>query len=106
MTPINFLKRLMLAVLVCAAPVANATAGRGPDHSTLHVGLRLLGGCELRTTPPRANCSRGTPMAIALPARSTSPEATAIATAGQDASALALAGPAPADAARVTTVVF
>ncbi|PPU76286.1 MULTISPECIES: hypothetical protein [Xanthomonas] len=105
MTPINFLKRLMLAFLVCAAPVANAAASsRGSENSTLHVGLRLLGGCELRTTPPRANCSRGTPMAIALPTRSTSPEAAAIATAGQDASALA--GPAPADAARVTTVVF
>ncbi|WP_434988894.1 hypothetical protein [Xanthomonas melonis] len=101
MTPIAFLQRLMLATLVCGAPAAYAAGNRGPENSTLHIGLRLLSGCELRTTPPRASCSRGTPMAIAPPARSADDAAS---TTGQYASALA--GPAPADAARVTTIAF
>ncbi|WOB48790.1 hypothetical protein NYR97_16325 [Xanthomonas hydrangeae] len=102
MMPVTLLKRLMLLALFCSASVANAAASRGPENSTLHIGLRLLSGCELRTTPPRASCSRGTPMAIARPARAA--ETPAIASTGQDASALA--GPAPATAARITTIAF
>ncbi|MFO3705334.1 hypothetical protein ACI6Q5_10160 [Xanthomonas codiaei] len=101
MTPVIFLKRLILVALVCGVTPVHA-ANRGPENSTLHIGLRLLSGCELRTTPPRASCSRGTPMAIALPARST--DAPATTSSGQDASALA--GPAPSGAARVTTIAF
>ncbi|CAD0343518.1 hypothetical protein [Xanthomonas hortorum] len=106
MMPVTLLKRLMLLALFCSASVANAAASRGPENSTLHIGLRLLSGCELRTTPPRASCSRGTPMAIAQPARAAETPAItpAIGSTGQDASALA--GPAPATAARITTIAF
>ncbi|MCC4619758.1 hypothetical protein LL965_06510 [Xanthomonas cassavae CFBP 4642] len=102
MTPVIFLKRLILVALVCGATITHAAANRGPENSTLHIGLRLLSGCELRTTPPRASCSRGTPMAIAPPARSS--DAPAPTSTGQDASALA--GPAPSVAARITTIAF
>lgn len=51
MTPVIFLKRLFLVALVCGATIADAAAStRGPENSTLHIGLRLLSGCELRTT--------------------------------------------------------
>ncbi|MBV6852527.1 hypothetical protein KWH45_03565 [Xanthomonas campestris pv. mirabilis] len=103
MTQVTFLKRLALAALACAATsaAANAATARGPENSTLHIGLRLLSGCELRTAPPRASCSRGTPMAIAEPP---SNEAPTVTSAGQDASALA--GPLPAGSARITTIAF
>ncbi|MCL1526979.1 hypothetical protein [Xanthomonas nasturtii] len=105
MTLVTLLKRLTLAALVCTATststAASPATARGPENFTLHIGLRLLSGCELRTTPPRASCSRGTPMAIAQPTRSTEPAVTST---GQDASALA--GPAPAGSARFTTIAF
>ncbi|WP_184405926.1 hypothetical protein [Xanthomonas sp. 3075] len=100
MTLVTVFRSLTLVALVLTATAASAAASLGPENSTLHIGLRLLSGCELRTTPPRASCSRGTPMAIAQPARATeAPTST-----GQDASALA--GPAPASAARMTTIAF
>ncbi|WP_184355603.1 hypothetical protein [Xanthomonas euroxanthea] len=104
MTLVTLLKRLTLVALVCTATstAANAAATRGPENFTLHIGLRLLSGCELRTAPPRASCSRGTPMAIAPPASTA--EDTAVTSTGQDASALA--GPAPAGSARMTTIAF
>ncbi|WP_372173420.1 hypothetical protein [Xanthomonas euvesicatoria] len=104
MTQVTFLKRLALAALACAATstAANAATARGPENSTLHIGLRLLSGCELRTAEPRASCSRGTPMAIAEPPSSN--EAPAVTSTGQDASALA--GPLPAGSARITTIAF
>ncbi|AKK64677.1 hypothetical protein [Xanthomonas oryzae] len=104
MTLVTLLKRLALAALACAATstMASATTAHGPENSTLHIGLRLLSGCELRTTPPRVSCSRGTPMAIAEPA--SRGEAPPIASTGQDASALA--GPTPASSARLTTIAF
>ncbi|PPU12205.1 hypothetical protein [Xanthomonas arboricola] len=104
MTLVTLLKRLTLVALVCSASstAAHAATARGPENFTLHIGLRLLSGCELRTAPPRASCSRGTPMAIAPPASST--DAAAVTSTGQDASALA--GPAPAGSARITTIAF
>ncbi|AZR31581.1 hypothetical protein [Xanthomonas vasicola] len=104
MTLVALLKRLILVTLACAATstAASATTAKGPENSTLHIGLRLLSGCELRTTPPHASCSRGTPMAIAEPVGSS--EASSVTSTGQDASALA--GPAPAGSARITTIAF
>ncbi|WP_167762828.1 hypothetical protein [Xanthomonas arboricola] len=104
MTLVTLLKRLTLVALVCSASstAAHAATARGPENFTLHIGLRLLSGCELRTAPPRASCSRGTPMAIAPPASGT--DAPAVTSTGQDASALA--GPAPAGSARITTIAF
>ncbi|UIE44711.1 hypothetical protein KOJCDNHJ_02123 [Xanthomonas citri pv. punicae] len=56
MTQVTLLKRLTLVALtgVATSTVANAATARGPENSTLHIGLRLLSGCELRTAPPRA----------------------------------------------------
>ncbi|WP_115049224.1 hypothetical protein [Xanthomonas arboricola] len=104
MTLVTLLKRLTLAALVCTATstAASAATARGPENFTLHIGLRLLSGCELRTAPPRASCSRGTPMAVTPPA--SAPRAPAVASSAQDASALA--GPAPAGSARMTTIAF
>ncbi|MBB5737095.1 hypothetical protein FHT09_002867 [Xanthomonas arboricola] len=104
MTQVTLLKRLTLVALVCIAnsTAANAATAGGPENFTLHIGLRLLSGCELRTAPPRASCSRGTPIAIATPASSA--EASIVTSTGQDASALA--GPAPAGTARITTIAF
>ncbi len=104
MTLVTLLKRLALVALAFATPsaAANAATARGPENSTLHIGLRLLSGCELRTAPPRASCSRGTPMAIAEPPSSN--EAAAVTSSDQEASALA--GPMPAGAARITTIAF
>ncbi|PPV06616.1 hypothetical protein XBLMG947_2570 [Xanthomonas bromi] len=103
MTLVTLLKRLALVAFACAAAstAASAATGLGPENSTLHIGLRLLSGCELRTTPPRASCSRGTPMAIAEPAGSEVPYVTST---GQDAAALA--GPTSAGSARITTIAF
>ena len=82
-----------------------AGTSQGLENSTLHIGLRVLSGCELRTSPARANCSKGTPAAIE-PAASAAPgtAGTAASATGQVASALA--GPAPTGAARITTVAF
>ncbi|WP_259153496.1 MULTISPECIES: hypothetical protein [unclassified Xanthomonas] len=104
MTLVTSLKRLTLAALVCTATstAASPATARGPENFTLHIGLRLLSGCELRTAPPRASCSKGTPMAIAPPASTA--EAPTVTSTGQDASALA--GPAPAGSARMTTIAF
>lgn len=104
MTLVTLLKRLTLVALVCSASstAVHAATARGPENFTLHIGLRLLSGCELRTAPPRASCSRGTPMAIAPPASNA--DTTAVTSTGQDASALA--GPAPAGSARITTIAF
>ncbi|PPT77217.1 hypothetical protein XaplCFBP3122_07130 [Xanthomonas arboricola pv. populi] len=104
MTLVTLLKRLTLVALVCTATstAANAATALGPQDFTLHIGLRLLSGCELRTAPTHASCSRGTPMAIAPPASTTG--APAVTSTGQDASALA--GPAPAGSARMTTIAF
>ncbi|PPU53158.1 hypothetical protein [Xanthomonas arboricola] len=104
MTLVTLLKRLTLVALVCSASstAAHAATARGPENFTLHIGLRLLSGCELRTAPPRASCSRGTPMAIAPPASNA--DTPAVTSTGQDASALA--GPAPAGSARITTIAF
>ncbi|MDM7554025.1 hypothetical protein [Xanthomonas fragariae] len=102
MTLVTFLKRLTLVALICTTFVASAAASRGPENSTLNIGLRLLSACELRTSPASASCSIGTPMSIAQPALSTT--LPLVAGTGQDASALA--GPAPAGTARVTTVAF
>ncbi|MEB1609973.1 MULTISPECIES: hypothetical protein [Xanthomonas] len=104
MTLVTLLKRLTLVALVFTATstTAGAATARGPENFTLHIGLRLLSGCELRTAPPRASCSRGTPMAIAT--ADSSAEAPALTSTGQDASALA--GPAPAGSTRMTTIAF
>ncbi|WAT13898.1 hypothetical protein [Xanthomonas fragariae] len=102
MTLVTFLKRLTPVALVCTTFVASAAASRGPENSTLHIGLRLLSACELRTSPARASCSKGTPMTIAQPARSTALPLIA----GTDQDASALSGPAPASTARFTTVAF
>ncbi|WP_435012813.1 hypothetical protein [Xanthomonas arboricola] len=104
MTLVTLLKRLTLVALVCSASstAANAATAPGPENFTLHIGLRLLSGCELRTAPRRASCSRGTPMAIAPPAGSA--DTPAAASTGQDASALA--GPTPAGSAPITTIAF
>ncbi|APO97068.1 hypothetical protein [Xanthomonas vesicatoria] len=102
MTPVNFLRCLSLVALVGGAAAANATNNRGPDNSSLHIGLRLLSGCELRTTPPRASCSRGTPFAVAQPSRSLDTPTTT--SNGQEASVLA--GPMPNGGARITTIAF
>jgi len=98
----TLLKRLTLSVLVCAACNTASAATTGPETSTLHIGLRLLSGCKLQTTPPRASCSAGAPIAIAL--RSSNSQAPFVARTGQDASALA--GPVPAGGARITTIAF
>ncbi|MEQ8033712.1 hypothetical protein [Xanthomonas arboricola] len=102
MMPVTLPKCVLLLALACSASIASAAGNRGPENSTLHIGLRLLSGCELRTTPPRASCSRGTPVAIAQPAPSAG--TPPLASTGQDASALA--GPAPSGAARITTIAF
>ncbi|KQR18253.1 hypothetical protein VC273_09810 [Xanthomonas nasturtii] len=102
MTPVTFLKCFTLVALACSAAAATASTNRGPDNSSLHIGLRLLSGCELRTTPPRASCSRGTPVAVAQPSRNVNTPSTT--STGQDASALA--GPAPSGATRITTIAF
>ncbi|KER86508.1 hypothetical protein GW16_09880 [Xanthomonas arboricola pv. celebensis] len=106
MTLVTLLKRLTLVALVCSASstAANAATARGPENFTLHIGLRLLSGCELRTAPPRASCSRGTPMAMAIAPPASSTDAPAVTSTGQDASALA--GPAPAGSAPITTIAF
>ncbi|MCC4631708.1 MULTISPECIES: hypothetical protein [Xanthomonas] len=102
MTPVNLIKCLTLVALACSSAAATASTNRGPDNSSLHIGLRLLSGCELRTTAPRASCSRGTPVAIAQPSLTVDTLSTT--STGQDASALA--GPAPAGATRITTIAF
>ncbi|WP_407465505.1 hypothetical protein [Xanthomonas campestris] len=106
MTPINLLKCSVLLALACAASTAGATGtSQGLDNSTLHIGLRVLSGCELHTSPARANCSKGTPAAIA-PAASSAPETAGTAASATGQVASALAGPAPTGAARITTVAF
>lgn len=103
MTLVTLSKRLTLSVLVCAAASNAASAATtGPETSTVHIGMRLLSGCKLQTTPPRASCSAGAPIAIAL--RSSSSKAPFVTRTGQDASALA--GPVPAGGTRITTIAF
>ncbi|KAB7762313.1 hypothetical protein [Xanthomonas maliensis] len=102
MTLVTLSRGILLACLSCAAPLAAAETGHGVDNSTLHIGLRLLSGCELRTAPARADCARGIPTAVSAPTSAAEPAATS----AHDASALAGPTPAGAAAARFTTVAF